>query len=234
MENLDDRKRGRFKGLIVALVLLGAIGLTAVLTVWLAKIYLFPKSFQPVQLSAKEQAVLSQKIQAITSKQPTTQNHAGKKKDTHAFDTDASSPPLAPEPYREIDANRKINLNERELNALLAKNTDLAGKVAIDLSKEMASVKVLIPLDPELPIFGGKTLKVTAGLELRFSQQKPTAILKGVSVWGVPIPNAWLGGLKGSDLIESFGADSGFWQTVAAGIETLRVEDGHLTIQLAK
>lgn len=234
MEDLNNQKGRRFKGLIIALVLIGVVALTAVITVWLAKLYLFPNNFQPVQLSAKEETILDKKIEVLTALSPGTQNMAREKKETPAVNAEAAGNPLAPEPYREIDANRRIRLNERELNALLAKNTDLADKVAIDLSKDMASIKVLIPLDPELPILGGKTLKMTAGLELHHEQEIPTAILKGVSIWGVPIPSAWMGGMKNTDLIKVLGADNSFWQGVAAGIEDLRVEDGLLTIQLAK
>ncbi len=34
----------------------------------------------------------------------------------------------------------------RELNALLASNTDMAQRLAIDLSQDMASVKLLVPV----------------------------------------------------------------------------------------
>lgn len=234
VENIDKPKTRRYKGLTIALAFLAVIGLTAMITLWLAKLYLFPRAFQPVELTQKEQIVLDQKIQAITSNPPPSQENAKEKTTTHAADSQSPAPPLTPEPYRETDANRKINLNERELNALLAKNTDLGGKVAIDLAKDMASVKILIPLDPEMPFLGGKTLKVTAGLELQHNAQGPKAILKGVSVWGVPLPNAWMGGMKNADLIKVLGADSSFWRGFSAGIDDLRIEDGQLTIQLAE
>jgi len=59
-------------------------------------------------------------------------------------------------------------------------------------------------------------------------------VLQGVSVWGVPMPNAWLGGLKNIDLIEEFGAADGFWSAFADGIDDIRVEDGKLLLQLAE
>jgi len=34
----------------------------------------------------------------------------------------------------------------------LATNTDLAHKLAIDLSKNLASAKLLVPLDPDMPV----------------------------------------------------------------------------------
>jgi hypothetical protein len=56
--------------------------------------------------------------------------------------------------------------------------------------------------------------------------------VKGVSVMGVPIPNAWLGGIKNIDLVEEFAAEEGFWKAFAAGVEDLEVRDGQLWIKL--
>ena len=175
--------------------------------------------------------MLDNKIQTLTSSGSRLRNDgpgSSRPLATGAQDTRR----LAPEPYSEKDAVRQIQLTERELNALLAKNTDLAQKLAIDLSEDLASAKLLVPLDPELPILGGKTLKVTAGVELRYSNQKPMVILRGVSIWGVPIPNAWLGGIKNIDLVSEFGMEGGFWHTFAAGIKDIRIVDGRLSITL--
>jgi hypothetical protein len=49
---------------------------------------------------------------------------------------------------------------------------------------------------------------------------------------GVPVPNAWLGGLKNVDLVETFGTEAGFWKTVSDGIENIHVEEGSLKIRL--
>lgn len=46
---------------------------------------------------------------------------------------------------------------------------------------------------------------MSAGLELRFAAGRPVVALRGVSLWGVPIPNAWLGGIKNLDLVKEFG-----------------------------
>ena len=139
---------------------------------------------------------------------------------------------LQPERYTETDANREIILTERELNALLAKNTDLASKLAIDLAEDLASAKLLIPLDEEFPILGGKTLKVTAGLEMSYRDQRPVVALRGVSLWGVPLPNAWLGNMKNVDLVQEFGDQKGFWKSFADGIDEVKISDGQLRVRL--
>ena len=224
----EKKKGGCLK---IGLLMIGVAIVTAVVTLWVAKVYLFPKEFKPVQLSASEEKALSSKIDVLTSGSAASTNktRVGRPK---ARPYAAPQDELKPEPYSEKDGDREIHLSERELNGLLAKNTDLARKLVIDLSDDLASAKLLVPLDPELPFLGGKTLKVTAGMELRYSEQKPVAILRGVSIWGVPIPNEWLGGIKNIDLVREFGNDRGFWNTLAAGIEHIQIENGSLTIKL--
>lgn len=185
---------------------------------WVFTVYLFPASFRPVLLNEKEQQQLDAKLRRL-----------GVQLETQGS---AQRPVLEPEPYSETGASRDILFSERELNALLAHNTDLASKLAIDLSANLASAKLLIDLDPELPLFGGKTLKVTAGMELSLQQGQPRAVLKGVSVWGVPLPNAWLGNLKNVDLVSEFGGAGGFWQAMKEGVESVEVRQGELHIRL--
>jgi hypothetical protein len=79
---------------------------------------------------------------------------------------------------------------------------------------------------------GGRILRVNAGLELGYAQGRPRVILKGVSVMGVPIPNAWLGNLKNVDLIAEFGGTGGVWKAFADGVEALELADGSLVLQL--
>ena len=224
----ENKKGGCLK---IGLVMVAVAVVTSIVTLWVAKVYLFPKEFKPVQLNALEEKVLDSKIDALTSRpQQTKDQTRGIRRQAQPWKEPQED--QTPEPYREKDADREIHLTERELNGLLANNTDLAKKLAIDLSDDLASAKLLLPLDPELPFFGGKTLKVTAGMELRYADQRPVAILRGVSIWGVPIPNEWLGGIKNIDLVREFGMDHGLWRSFAAGIEYIRIENGSLSIKL--
>ena len=187
--------------------------------------YLFPGSFSPVTLSDKEEQLLEQKLERLDTMQRSTALHKGRLQSKQSGD-------LQPERYSESGANREVILTERELNALLAKNTDLASKLAIDLSQDLASAKLLIPLDEEFPVLGGKTLKVTGGLELAYKNNKPVVVLRGVSLWGVPIPNAWLGNMKNVDLVQEFGDEKGFWGAFADGVDEVEVSEGQLRVRL--
>jgi plasmid maintenance system antidote protein VapI len=223
MAEIEPVRGGRFSALQVAGIALAAVLATALLTIWVVRTYLYPSQFKPVRLTAAEQQVLDTKLERLESFGGTRKVRPAPKGDRET---------LKPERYTETDASREISLSEREINALIASNSDLAPRAAIDLSKNLASAKLLIPMDPDLPVFGGRTLRVDAGVELAFSKGRPVVALRGIKIMGVPIPNAWLGNLKNVDLVEQFGADAGFWKTFAAGIEQMEVEEGRLKIRL--
>ena len=206
-------------GLKTALIVLITVLVTVGATLWVVKFYFFPSEFRPVQLSAREEKVLDDKLGRLG----TLDAGPGHRDDSGA---------LEPERYSEAGADRTITLSERELNALLAKNTDLARKLAIDLSNNLISAKLLVPVDEDFPIMGGKILKVRAGLELAYRNNKPIVILQGISLMGVPIPNAWLGGLKNIDLVAEYGAGDGFWKSFADGVNNISVSEGKLLIEL--
>ena len=145
---------------------------------------------------------------------------------------DESARNIKPERYSEEGASREIVLIEKELNALLAHNTDLASHFAIDLSDEMASAKLLVQLDDYFPLLGGKTVKLSAGLELSYRDGRPVIAIAGVSLWGVPIPNAWMGNLKNVDLVKEYGGQKGFWSAFAAGVDEIKITDGQLLVRL--
>ena len=197
-------------------------------TVWLLNTVLLPSEFKPVTLNHEEQQVLDEKLQRFERFQNQSDRRASR---SRPF-PDKTDGALTPEPYSEEGASREIRLSEKELNALLAKNTDLATRLAIDLSDNLASVKLLVHLDDEFPLLGGNTVKLTAGAELAYATGKPVIKLRGVSVWGVPMPNAWLGGIKNVDLIQEFGQEPGFWKAFADGVEAIEVKQGHLLIRL--
>jgi len=204
-------------------IMLITVIISVVATVFAVNYYLFPKQLEPVELSQNEESTLNEKLKQFGL--PTLP--------TGVTETASSAEgTLEPEPYSEVNAKREITFSEKELNAILAKNTDLADKVAIDLADNLASARMIIPLDPDFPFLGGKTLKANAGAELSYSNGRPIVILKGVSVWGVPIPNAWLGNLKNVDLVKEFGGDEGFWKSFSDGVENIHVSEGNLIIKL--
>ncbi len=225
-------KKG-FSGLQVLGIVLLVFACTLGGTLFLARTYLFPQPFKPVELSEKELSVLDAKLQSLSDADAAALNSRQRAEDMGSGDVQAiDEPELTPQPYRENPADRTVTFTERELNGMLSRNTDLADKVAVDLDKDLLSVNMLIPLDPDFPILGGKTLRINAGAELAYRENKPVVILRGVSLMGVPLPKAWLGGMKNVDLIEEFGTEAGFWQAFGEGIASLQVNEGSLEVIL--
>jgi hypothetical protein len=218
-------KKSRFGLLQVMGLVALAVIVTALLTAWWVKRYVYASKFTPTVLSAKEQTALDAKLAKLEA--TANRDTLGTKKRRHD-----KSPPLEPEAYTEKGARREISLTEKELNALIANNPEVAQRVAIDLSESLVSVLLVVPMDEEIPILGGKTLRLNLGVILGFEDESPVVALKGVSLGGIPLPNAWLGNLKNINLVKEFGAEGGFWKLFSDGVAGLKVREGHILIRL--
>ncbi len=203
-------------------IVLATMLITAVLTAWALYAFLHAGSFEPVKLDARETKQLDAKLRALGYQPAPGRTSQG----------ESDQQWLRPEEYREEAGRRTLYFTERELNALIANNPDLARKLAVDLSDDRLSVRALVHVDPDFPVLGGKTLRVSSGVELAFRNGRPVVRLLGVSIMGVPIPSAWLGGLKNVDLVSEFGDAGGFWDAFARGVEDIQVEDGRLKVTL--
>lgn len=215
-------KRG-FSAMQVLGIVAVSTCIAVIATGFALKMLLFPAPFKPVVLKPGEEQQLAAKLKSFEEG-----GHVPPSPKKEYNDKGV----LIPEKYSEESGSRQISFTERELNAMLAKNTNLAETLAIDLAEDMVSVKLLIPLDSDFPLLGGKTLKVKAGAELAYRNGKPVVKIVGVSLMGVPMPNAWLGGMKNIDLVEEFGDSGGGWDTFADGVDSISVVEGHLNIRL--
>ena len=223
----EDEKKGIRAGTLVW-ILLATVLVTGAATWWVLRTYIYAKDFEPVTLSQAEQQRLEAKLRAIGYEPAPPGARAADRRGEPQSDQAW----LRSEVYREDDGKRTLYFTERELNALLANNEEIARRVAVDLSDDLLSVRALVHIDPDFPIMGGKTLRVAGGVELAFRNGRPVVKIRGLSIMGVPIPNAWLGGLKNVDLIDEFGDAGGFWQAFAEGVEDIQVEEGHLKVRL--
>lgn len=212
----------------VLLIVLLTIVVTIAGTYWTLKTYIFTTSFTPVALNEKEEKTLQAKLQVL-GYVPQISSRTMNNKENDEIDESGF---LKPEQYSEKNARRETSFTEREMNALLAKNTGLAQKLAIDLADGLVSAKLLIPLEEEFPVLGGKTLRFNAGIGMAYQNDKPVIVLKGISIMGIPMPNAWLGGLKNIDLVSEFDVDPGFWKSFSEGVEDIKVTDGQINIRL--
>jgi hypothetical protein len=217
----EDNKKGGGCLRLLGIAALAAVVIAFIIAGWV-KYNVYASPYKPTELSVKEQKVLNTKL-AVLRDSPLP--HAPDKKHK-------SSGPLTPEAYSEVGAIREIKLTEKELNGLIGEDPEMARSVAIDLSDNLVSVKLVIPVDKDVIIFGGKTLRLNLGVILDYKNRKPVVAIKGVSIGGIPMPNAWLGYLKEKDLVEEFGTEEGFWKLFSEGIKDIKVREGHILISL--
>ena len=216
-----EKSRSGFSGKQVALIILTVILIAVVATFWTLRTYVYPSEFKPVTLNEREEQVLDEKISQLSGGAS-----------TYALAEESDQAWLREERYDEIGASRRVEFSEKEINALIGRDPELGRRVAIDLSDDLASARILIDVPPDFPVMPGRTIRVSAGLELAYTADRPVVKLQGVSVMGVPLPNAWLGELKNVDLVNEFGNESGFWKSFSEGVEWIRLEDGRLSVQL--
>lgn len=216
--NPDSKPRSLSLKAVVAIVLL-AILISVVATLLVARIWFFPSSIKPVELNEDEEMVLETKIDALNARGV-------------PGDGDISGPSSGV--YTEHPEDRILYFTQRELNAMIARNPDLAQRVSIHLSDRLISANMLVTLPADFPVLGGRTVRLSSGLHVDYQQGKPVITVEGVSIMGVPVPGAWLGGIKGRDLTAFYAEDEGFWSAFAQGVRDLKVEDGRLRVELAE
>lgn len=203
---------GLMLGLLVVIVA------TVAITIWYIQ-----RPIKPVVLSAAEKAVVEEKLQRVG-----------------AAPTDASRPLLPeggihlPEPDRPYEPGSKVlRLTERELNGLLNANTDLGKTVRLEFGRNAINAYVAAPIPEDVPLVGGTMFRARGRFRVSLTEGAvPYAILEDVTVFGLSLPKAWMGGLKGENLLaDMLGQRSN--GPVLQGIKSLRVEPGALVLEVA-
>ncbi|WP_350997462.1 arginine N-succinyltransferase [Shewanella sp. TB7-MNA-CIBAN-0143] len=222
-------------GAKLLLIIAATMLVTAGLTFFIIRTYIFPSPLTPVSLNAKEEQQLDQKLTQLGWQVEPRSAVTASSGDSRTTDNvSADSDELTPEAYREFDADRQVTFSEKEVNSMIGRNPDFAQRVAIDFSNNLASAKMLIPIPDDFPIMAGEILRVNTGLDIHLdANRRPVVALVGVSLMGVPIPNAWLGNMKNVNLVGEFG-DRGFWNAFADGVDDIEIRDGELSIKLRK
>ena len=125
-----------------------------------------------------------------------------------------------------------LKLTEREINGLLNQNTDLGETVRIEFIRDAVNAYIAVPIPKDFPIGGGRTFRARANFGLSIeSGGKPYASLQDVTIFGLSLPKAWLGGIKGQNLLENaVGTRNG--SPVLQGIKSLHVESGALVLEV--
>jgi hypothetical protein len=202
------------------------IGLTAAITLWWIQ-----RPIKPVVLSTAEKAAVDEKLRQLGGT-----NAPARPAPTQAENPSPATPKdnsPKPEPDRLYTPGSKVlKLTERELNGLLNANTDLGESVRIELARDAINAYLAVPIPNDFPIGGGKTFRARGRFRVSLGNGgAPVAMLEDVTVFGLSLPKAWLGGLKGENLIsDAVGKRDG--SPVIRGVKSLRVEPGALVLEV--
>lgn len=201
----------RKSAMMITVAILGCCALTAAGTAWWVKRHFYASALKPVQLSEKEQAAFEQKLEIL--------------------ETASETQPVRVEPAPVHDP-REIALSAREINAFLAAQ-GVGDRVKVDLSRDRVSASFILPVDPDFPLIGGTTLRFKLALgALMDAAGKFVLKIDDVTVGGIPMPNAWLGGIKGLDLIAANLENDPVVRGFVEGIKEFEISQGAVRLRL--
>jgi hypothetical protein len=209
------------------LALLLVIVATVAITIWWIQ-----RPIKPVVLSAQEKATVDEKLRLASENAPALP--PGRR----PADNPQSSPsPSATSADRTLDrpyvpGSKVFKLTEREINGLLNANTDLGKTVRLEFAKDAINAYIAVPIPKDFPVGGGRMFRARSRFGLSLGNDgAPYAVLEDVTVFGLSLPKAWLGGLKGENLLgEATGQRNG--KPVLRGIKSLRLEPGALVLEV--
>lgn len=202
-------------GLLLGLLVV--ICATVAITLWYVQ-----RPIKPVVLSAAEKTAVETKLQ-----------HLGGTPEDGPHTRIPDGAITLPEPDRPyVPGSKVLRLTERELNGLLNANTDLGKTLRLELGRDAINAYVAAPIPEDVPLLGGKMFRARGRFRVSLSNDAvPYAILEDVTVFGLSLPKAWLGRLKGENLLaEALGERNG--APVLHGIKSLRIEPGALVLEV--
>lgn len=204
---------GRLVLILVGVFVLGC-GIAAATTVWWVKRNIYASPIQPVHLTAKEQESLEAKL--------------------HVLETSAA--PAAQPAASPGEQERTLVITPKEINAYLA-SRDLGDRIQVQLAQDTISATVLLPVPPDsgLPLVSGTTIRVGLTLNARMDDAKKVAVeVRDVRVGGLPMPNAWLGNVKGLNLAGENLENDPAMKQFFSGIQSLKIGPEGLRVVLAE
>lgn len=181
------------------------------------------RPIKPVVLSLQEKAVVESKLQKLN---PAIAGQAA----SSTRPTSATNAPPPAQTY--VPGGKELRLTERELNGLLNQNTDLGQTVRLELETDAINAYLAVPVPKDFPIGGGKMFRAKGRFRMSLgNDQAPVAMLEDVTVLGLSLPQEWLGGVKGKNLLaDAMGLRNagGTWK----GIKSLRIVRGAIVLEV--
>ncbi len=182
---------------------------------WWFKRHLDARALEPVRLAEAEDRAFEAKLQALAA--------AGEPAGT------AAAPPGSASPEE-----RTVQISGREINAFLA-DRGLGENIRVELARDLLHVAMIVPIpaDSGLPLLAGANLRLRFSLDAACDPLAgPRFAIRDVRLGGVPLPDAWLGGIKGLNLVDqNLNQDPGV-QRFLSGIQDLEVRPEGIRVRL--
>jgi len=129
------------------------------------------------------------------------------------------------------DPSKTITLSEREINGYL-KEQGLGEQIKVKIDNGSISATALVPFDKDVPLIGGHTVRLKLAVNTELDKDHRLALrVADVNVSGISLPNAWLGGIKGLNLLSDDAKDSPL-KNLADGIKSFDVKNGEVRVVL--
>lgn len=207
-------RRGRLLLTLLATFLAGGL-IAGGVAYWWFKRHLDARALEPVRLAETEERVFEAKLQALAA--------AG----------EPGASPGAPSGGATVD-ERTVQISGREINAFLAER-GLGENIRVELARDLLHVAMIVPIpaDSGLPLLAGANLRLRFSLDAACDPQAgPRFAIRDVRLGGVPLPDAWLGGIKGLNLVDqNLNQDPGV-QRFLSGIQDLEVRPEGIRLRL--
>jgi hypothetical protein len=185
-----------------------------------------PAPMQPVVLSEVEKQAFTTKLSALgdPAMAPVFLKFpAHDRASAPAFTTPSAAPvPTVPAGLE----NKTLILTEREVNAYLA-SQNLGENIQVSFGEGRVITAIILEVPQDFPILPGQKVRarITFGTGLT-PEHKLSLVFNDLHVGGISLPNAWLGDLKGVDLIaENLQRDPAL-QRFISGIRSLEIHPG--------
>lgn len=198
------------------------IAATVAITLWWLQ-----RPIKPVELAQPEWTVLEEKLARLAP------HPAEAVPPPATVDDDSGRRPV--EVDRPYTPGEKIfKISERELNGLINKNTDLGENLRLELGQDAINAYLAVPLPEDFPVGGGRIFRARGRFKVSIGNgTAPVAVLEDVTVFGLSLPKAWLGGIKGENLLGDAMGEAND-RPLADGIKSLRVEPGNLVLEVTE
>lgn len=207
-------RRGRLLLTLLATFLAGAL-IAGGGAYWWFKRHLDARALEPVRLAEAEERAFEAKLQTLAA--------AGESVATPGAQSGSATAD-----------ERTVQISGREINAFLAER-GLGENIRVELARDLLHVAMIVPIpaDSGLPLLAGANLRLRFSLDAACDPQAGARFaIRDVRLGGVPLPDAWLGGIKGLNWVDqNLNQDPGV-QRFLSGIQDLEVRPEGIRLRL--